>query len=240
MTDLTLYAFPTAPGFFNGSPYCSKAEILLQMAGLDFTILMPEDYKAFSKGKLPVLKDGDDIIEDSEFIRYHLAEKYGATLDDGLTAEAKAIGHMTARTLDDRTILGLVWSRWVEEEGWAQTKQIFFEGDPNGEGEVIRSNIREGLTGAGFGRHSSDEMRRLIKEDIDAVAELLGDQEWFLSNKPTYLDATVWAFIANFYASPIQTWLGPMVAAHDNLVSYFERGMARWYPDGMKMLSAAE
>lgn len=239
MTDRVLYVFPTAPGFFNGSPYCGKAEVLLKLAGLGFTTETPQDYKAFSKGKLPVLKDGESIIEDSEFIRYHLAENYKASLDGGLSAEAKATGHMVARTLDDRTILGLLWSRWVEDEGWAQTKSIFFEGDPEGEGEIIRGNIKEGLTGAGFGRHKTDEMRRLIQEDIDAVAELLGEREWFLSNRPTYLDATVWNFIANFYASPIRTWLSPMVGAHENLVSYFERGMKRWYPDGIAMLPQA-
>lgn len=239
MTDRILYAFPTAPGFFNGSPYCTKAEILLQMAKLDFTVEMPEDYKVFSKGKLPVLKDGDRIIEDSEFIRFYLADTYGAALDDGLTDEAKATGHAVARMLDDRTILGLVWSRWVEEAGWSQTKQIFFEGDPEGEGEILRATIKGGIEGAGFGRHTDTEKQQLIKADIDAIAELLGEREWFLSNKPTYLDATVWSFIANFYASPIRTWIAPLVGAHDNLVSYFERGMKAWYPDGVAILQQA-
>ncbi|NVJ98667.1 MAG: glutathione S-transferase family protein [Alphaproteobacteria bacterium] len=240
--SITLYAFPTAPGFFNGSPYCGKVDILFKMAGIDFTTEMPEDYKVFSKGKLPVIKDGDAIIQDSEIIRYHLAETYGHSLDEGLSAEAKATGHAVCRMLDDRSVLGLVWSRWVEDEGWAQTKQIFFEGDPTGEGEVVRGNIREGLTGAGFGLHSEEEQRRFIKEDIDAIAALLGDREWFLSDTPTYLDATVFSFIANFYGSPIRTWIAPLVAAHDNLVAYFERGMARWYPEGLKMLqqTAAE
>lgn len=239
MTDFTLYAFPTDPGFFNGSPFCTKAEILLKLAGIPFNTEMPENYKAFSKGKLPVLKDGDTVIEDSEFIRFHLADHHGHMLDTGLSKADKATGHAICRMLDDRTILGLVWSRWVEDEGWAQTRERFFEGDPDGEGEIIRNNIREGLTGAGFGRHNSTEQRQLIKADIDSVAALLADRDWFLSDTPTYLDATVFGFIANFYASPIKTWLAPMVAAHPNLVAYFERGMKRWYPEGLALLAAA-
>jgi glutathione S-transferase len=238
--DLTLYAFPTAPGFFNASPFCTKAEILLKMAGLPFTTEATTDYKHFSKGKLPVLRDGDATVEDSEFIRHHLAEKYGAALDDGLTAEAAATGHMAVRTLEERTIMGLVWSRWVEDAGWEQLRHAFFQGDETGEGATMRMNIRAGLTGAGFGRHSDPERRRLIQADIDMLAELLGEREWFLSNKATWLDAAVWAFVANFYASPIRTWLAPMVAAHDNLTGYLDRGMARWYPEGIGLLQQTD
>lgn len=236
MTSLTLYAFPTAPGYFNASPYCGKVDILLKEAGLEFTTVMPEDPKGFSKGKLPVLKDGDQIIEDSEFIRLHLIEKYRATLDQGLSLEAKAVGHAVCRMLEERTIYGLAWSRWVEDEGWAQAKEIFMEGDPHGFGETMRHEIREGYTYAGYGRHSADEQRQFIKKDIDCLANLLGEQDWFLANQPTYLDATVFSFVANFYASPIKTWLIPITAQHDNLIAYFERGMERWYPDGMYML----
>lgn len=238
MTDLTLYAYPTMPGFFNGSPYCGKVDILLKLAGLDFTTEMPENPKGFSKGKLPVLKDGDEIIEDSEFIRLHLIEKYGATLDQGLSHDAKAVGHAVCRMLDERTIYGLAWSRWVEDEGWAQAKELFLEGDPNGIGETMRREIREGYTFAGFGRHTAEEQRQFIKSDIDCIATLLGDQDWFLANQPTYLDATVFSYIANFYASPIKTWLIPITAKHHNLVAYFERGMERWYPEGLQMLKS--
>jgi len=236
MTSITLYAYPTMPGFFNGSPFCGKADILLKEAGLDFTTVMPENPKGFSKGKLPVLKDGDEIIEDSEFIRLHLIEKYGATLDRGLSVEAKAVGHAVCRMLDERTVYGLAWSRWVEDEGWVQAKEIFLGGDADGIGEPMRREIREGYTFAGFGRHSAEEQRQFIQSDIDCVATLLGAQEWFLANQPTYLDASVFSYVANFYASPIKTWLIPMAAKHDNLVAYFERGMERWYPEGLEML----
>ena len=236
MTSLTLYAFPTAPGFFNPSPFCNKVEILLKLAGLDFETVMPEDPRGFSKGKLPVLKDGDEIIEDSEFIRLYLIEKYGATLNGGLSDDSKAVGHAVCRMLDDRTVHGLAWSRWVEDEGWVQAKEIFLQGDPDGIGAPMRREMREGYTFSGFARHSTDEQRQLIKSDIDCLATLLGDQEWFLANQPTYLDATVFSFVANFYASPIKTWPIPLVAAHPNLVASFRLGMQRWYPEGSQML----
>ena len=240
MTDITLYAFPAGPGFFNFSPYCGKADILLKMAKLPFTTEMPEDYKVFSKGKLPVIKDGGDIIQDSEFIRYHLVEKYGASLDEGLSDEAKAIGHAACRMLDDRTILALVWARWIEEAGWAQIRPIFFAKQSDEETEDARRQIKEGIESAGFGRHSTEEMKVLISEDLRAVADLLGEQEFFLSNKATYLDATLFSFIANLYGAPIKTWLQDEVAKYQNLVDYFGRGMKLWYPDAATAMQAAE
>jgi glutathione S-transferase len=238
MTDITLYAFPTGPGFFNFSPYCGKVDIMLKMAGLIFTTEMPEDYKVFSKGKLPVLKDGDDIIQDSEFIRYHLAEKYSQTFDDGLTSEAKAIGHAVCRMLDDRTILAMVWTRWIEDAGWAQTRAMFFEDQSDEIAEGQRALVKEGIEGAGFGKHSQEEMKTLIHEDLRAISDLLGEQEFFLSNKASYLDATVFSFIANLYGAPIQTWIQGEVAAFPNLVAYFNRGMALWYPEAAAMQAA--
>jgi len=240
MTDITLYAFPAGPGFFNFSPYCGKVDILLKMAELPFITEMPEDYKTFSKGKLPVIKDGDDIIQDSEFIRYHLAEKYGASLDGGLSDDAKAIGHAVCRMLDDRTFLALIWARWVEEAGWAQIRPMFFAEQSNEEAEGARLQVKEGIKGAGFGRHSTEEMKTLVREDLKAIAGLLGEQEFFLSNKATYLDATIFSFIANLYGAPIKIWIQDEVAKHQNLMDYFDRGMTLWYPDAATARPAAE
>lgn len=236
--EMTLYAFPTGPGFFNFSPFCTKAEILLALAGLNFTVEMPEDYKAFSKGRLPVLNDGGQIIEDSEIIRLHIAKKYGKGLDGSLTTADKATGHAVCRMLDERTIYGLVWTRWAEEAGWSQTKPIFFEDTPDDIAEGMRSSVIEATESVGFGKFTLDEMQTFIRGDLKTVSDLLGDREFFLSDEATYLDATIFGHIANLYGTPIRSWTNELVAEHQNLVAYFNRGMARWYPNAAQ--AAAE
>lgn len=236
MTTRILYAFPTAPGFFNLSPYAIKADIMLTMSGLAYETVTPEDHKVFPKGKLPVLKDGDQIIEDSEFIRLYLADKQGKTLDGTLTDADKAIGHAICRMLDARTSQAMIWSRWVDDAGWAQTKGIFFRDVPEEAAEEVRGVIRAGIESSDFGLHSLEEKKQLIASDLAAIATLLGDRDWFLSDDPTYLDATLFGFIANLYGSPIRTWTSELVAEQASLVAYFERGMQRWYPEGLRML----
>lgn len=236
--NITLYAFPTGPGFFNFSPYCTKVEILLAQAGLKFSLEMPEDYKSFSKGRLPVLNDHGCIIEDSEIIRLHIAEKYKKELDGTLSTADKATGHAVCRMLDERTIYGIVWTRWVEDSGWAQTKPIFFAEAPDEVAELMRKQCVEAIETIGFGKFTKEEMQTFIRADLKTVSDLLGDRDFFLSDEATYLDATVFGHIANLYGSPIRSWTNELVEEHQNLVSYFNRGMTCWYPNAMQ--AAAE
>ena len=160
------------------SPYCTKAEVLLKLAGLPYQLEVPEDHKVFSKGKLPVLKDGNQIIEDSEFIRRHIETSYGKSLDKGLSAESKAIGHALIRTLEERTIFGLVTGRWVEDAGWNMIEPLFFGELPPEEravvGPTVREQVSESVKANGFGNHSAEEQRYLLTSDIEAAAALLG------------------------------------------------------------------
>lgn len=242
--DITLYAFETPEGYFNMSPFCAKAELLLRLAGLDYALDIGGDHNAFSKGKLPVLKDGDELIEDSEFIRLHIAEKYGISLDDTLTVEATATGHALVRMFEERTIFGLITGRWIDDAGWAITEETFFGELPADEREAIGPTIREQnsefLKGAGFGRHSREEQIKLLEADIAAAAALLSDRPWFFSEEPTYLDAAIFPHLANYYAAPIPTFMREIVGAHDNLVAYVHRGLARWYPAVAIAAAAAE
>ena len=240
---LVLYAFETPTGCFNMSPYCTKAEVLLKLADLSYQHVVPEDHKVFSKGKLPVLKDNEAIVEDSEFIRQHIETKYGKTLDAGLTEEAKAIGHSLIRTLEERSIFGLVTGRWIDDSGWAMIEPLFFGELPPEEravvGPTVREQVSESVKANGFGQHTREEQRRLLTADIKSAAVLLGDRDWFFSDHPTYLDAAIFGMLANFYAVPPVTVMTELVAAHPNLVAYVERGLAHWYPNAMTVLSAS-
>lgn len=235
---LSLYAFPTGEGMFNMSPFCCKADVLFQIAGIDYEPITPEDFKVFSKAKLPVLQDGDEIIQDSEIIRQHLEAKHGADFDGALTFEQKAIGHMLCRMVEERTRYGLLHSRWHDDAGWAQTCAIFFADAPEGLADIVREQVRETLRLDGFGRHSDDEIRAFLNADLTALAQVLGDNDFFFGSEPTFIDATAFGLLANFYASPVRTWTTELVASHPTLKAYVERGLARWYPKAFEMLKA--
>ena len=94
---ITLYGFGPNFGLPETSPYVTKTEVQLRMAGLDF-----RKEQAFPdqspKGQLPFIDDDGELIADSAFIRAHIERKYGVDLDVGLNprrrAEACAIERM--------------------------------------------------------------------------------------------------------------------------------------------------
>jgi len=239
MTDLTLYAFPTAPGFFNLSPFCAKADILLKLSGLEYRTEMPEDFRALPKGKLPVLKDGDALIPDSELIRLYLAETYGKTLDASMSGERKAAGHALCRMLDHRTHLFLMWTRWVDDAGWAQTKPLYFSDAPEGLAETSRGLIRENMDRNGFSAFSDAERLAFFRSDLEAADALLGDRAFFGGDQPCFVDASLFGPIATYYMSPIKSWLADEVGKRPKLAAYLHRGLALWYPDAVAMIAGA-
>ena len=68
---ITLFGFGPAFGLPDASPFVTKVEILLKMAGLPYRT----DATGFSKapkGKLPYIDDDGARIADSTFIRSHI------------------------------------------------------------------------------------------------------------------------------------------------------------------------
>jgi glutathione S-transferase len=238
-TPLQLCAFPTGEGMFNLSPFCTKAEILLRMAALDHDVVMPEDFTTFPKAKLPVLMDGDTMVEDSELIRLYLERKYGVRLDAGLTPVQKAIGHALCRMVEERTRYALLHARWHDDEGWTQTKAIFFTGAPAEIAEGARAEAQQTLHLNGLSRHSDEEIREFIRQDLAALSTILGADDWFFGSEPTHVDACIFSMLANFHASPVRTWTSAAVAEFPSLVAYVIRGLERWYPAAAAQIRAA-
>ena len=80
---ITLYKFGPAFGLPDPSPFVTKADMLLKLAGLDFQV-NNEGYKNAPKGKLPYIDDDGELVADSSFIRWHIEKKYGFDFDAGL------------------------------------------------------------------------------------------------------------------------------------------------------------
>ena len=77
---ITLYGFGTGFGLPEISPFVTKTELQLKMAGLAYRKerAMPP---ASPKGQLPFIDDDGDRIADSTFIRAHIERKYGFDFD---------------------------------------------------------------------------------------------------------------------------------------------------------------
>jgi glutathione S-transferase len=231
---IALHAFGPAFGLPDPSPFVTKAEVLLKMAGLPYRTLTGGMRKA-PKGKLPYIEDDGELIADSTFIRWHIEKKYGADFDRGLTADERAVAWAFEKMADEHLYWALVHERWVDDANFAKGPLTFFRQIPAPLRIVvvplIRRRIRSFLYGQGMGRHSDSEIVQLGERSIEAIAVHLADKPFFMGAEPTGSDATIFSFVAGTLCPQFDSPLRSAAERHTNLKPYVSRMAARYYPD---------
>jgi glutathione S-transferase len=231
---ITLYGFGPAFGLPDPSPFVTKAELLLKMAGLPYTTDTGGFRKA-PKGKLPYIVDDGEAVGDSTFIRWHLEKKYHIDFDRGLSAEQRAIAWAFEKMLEDHLYWAVVKDRWLNDANFNKGPRNFFRAVPAPirplVTAMVRRQVRQRLHGQGMGRHSDEEITALATRSVDATADFLGTKPYMMGDAPTGLDATAFAFVAGTLCPVFETPIRLAAERHDNLKSYVGRMMARFYPD---------
>jgi Glutathione S-transferase N-terminal domain len=104
---ITLYTFGPAFGLPDPSPFVTKAETLIRMAGLRYRT-NTEGFSKAPKRKLPYIDDEGKRIADSTFIRWHIEKKYGFDFDRGLSPEQRATAWAFEKMAEDNLYWTLV------------------------------------------------------------------------------------------------------------------------------------
>lgn len=233
---MKLFQYPAAFGLPCPSPFCTKAEVLLKMAGVDYEDIRVNDPRKGPKGKLPAIEMDGELIGDSELIRYAIETRTGFDFDAGLSDQQKAVSHAMARMIEERLYWAIVHARWMNDESFAVIRKSFFNLMPPIVRNIIpivaRRQVKGYLHGQGLGRHTTAEAMAFGVRDIDALATQLGDQPWMMGAEPTYLDATAWTHVANASVPEHDTSpLKQSVLGHENLSAYVARGFEHWFPE---------
>lgn len=230
---IKLYQFKPAYGLPNASPFCMKVETYLRMAELPYECPRGADLRKAPKGKMPYIEDGSVRVADSTFIIDYLKQKYGDALDAHLSMRERALALAIQRLIEENLYWPAVYTRWIEDAGFAKTREVFFGGMPAPLRAIVphvaRRAIRAELHGHGIGRHSREEIYAIGCRDIAALAHLLGDQPFFMGERPTSLDATAYAFLANLLWVPLASPLLDEGKKHANLEAYCQRMKARYF-----------
>jgi glutathione S-transferase len=232
---LTLVQFDSSWNVPSPSPFCVKVETFLRMVGLEYRVEYQGDPRKAPKGKLPYIKDKGHKIPDSETIIEYLQTEYNAYVDVELSERQQAFGLAIKRLCEDHLYWALVNSRWCDEKSWPTVKKEFFKKLPVMVrpivSELVKKNVMNALNGQGFGRHSHAEIYQKGKQDIDALAVMLGENSYMLGEVMTSYDATVYGVLANILYVPLDTPLQQTLKQHVNLVAYCERIKSTYYPE---------
>lgn len=229
---ITLYGWGPMFDCPSPSPYVMKADIQLQMLGVDFTRAIA-DLDAVPKHKAPYVIDDGQLIEDSNFIRHYYETKLGKGLYDGMSGKDIALSWALERMAEGQLNKIMAYERWMKEDNFNKGPAQFFADVPAPARQAVLKEVRDGVAATnmseGTGRFTEAERMQLADWDIGAIAMQLGEQDYLLGDQPTCADAAVAAVLISCATEFFNTPLSGLVRKHDNLVAYLDRMTARYF-----------
>ena len=231
---ITLYGFGPGFGLPEISPFVTKTEVQLKMAGLAYrkARAMPP---ASPKGQLPFIDDDGQAVADSTFIRAYVERKYGFDFDAGLSREARAQAWAFERMIEHHVYWALVGARWIDPDNFGKGPAHFFDGAPEDRREKLREDaqfrVAENYLLSGLGRHAPDEDVELALRSILALSVQLGDKSYLMGEESCGMDATAFAALAGILTPFFSSTLRSEVERFENLTAYVDRLMLQYYPE---------
>jgi len=209
-------------GLEDNNPYGLKVFAFLKLCGLPFDHRHILDTKSAPRGQLPYIVDNDESIGDSDAIVAHLKRKYSLTIDGSLTNAQQDLHLLIRRTLDDLYWV-MSYSRWRDPRFWPLFKEAFLKTHSGITADSLDAAQKfnfERYHYQGIGRFEPDEAYARGIADLQAIANLLGDNEFMFGPEPGSIDASVYGFVANIFFYDIDTPLKQFVLSRPNLVRH--------------------
>ena len=239
---LTLVSFPGALGEPSMSGFCTKAMILLEMAGQSWRPRFSVNASEAPYGKLPCLETPWGPVADSNLILRWLEEQ-GADLFPGLDALGRAQAHALIRMGEENLRYGMMYDRWADPRGWVAFMPVVFGDMPAPLRLVIPAKVRKeivkGLKWQGLGRMSKDARQACFDADLDALTDLLWGRDWVMGDTPTAVDAAILPVLSGIDSGQADTILRRSLRDRSTLMRYVERGRDRLYAPLTSSLCAA-
>lgn len=225
---IRLYTFiDCLPGTPDPSGFAVKLMTVLRLAGVGHERIEINNPAKGPKGKVPFIAENGLVMGDTTLIIDHLKRTRGVDLDRHLTPLQKAQSHALQRMLEERLYWAIVYSRWMEPANAHIETEIFFADLPWAIRGFIARKARKTVATAlhhhGLGRHTREEIYRFGEQDIEAIARILGDQDFLFGNDPSVADATAFGMLINIAGPDIPSPLKSAVLSDPDLVAYLGR-----------------
>lgn len=240
---ITLYGFGPGFGLPEISPYATKTEVQLKMAGLAYrkATAKPQDSP---KGQIPFIDAGGQRIADSTFIRGYLERMHGLDFDAGLDARARAEAWAVERMVENQLGWVMTHARWLDADNFEKGPAQFFLDAPEAVREAlqrdVRERVRQTVFAAGVGRHSEPEVAALGLRSLAALSVMLDERPYLMGERPCGADATVFAMLAAILTPFFESEIRRLAEGFPNLTAYVDRLMGRFYPEFAWRAEAAE
>jgi glutathione S-transferase len=234
---ITVHKFASAWGQPDLSPFVAKLETYMRMAGIEYQGVAGDVRKA-PKKKLPYIEHDGRVLGDSTFIIEHLRKSFGDELDAGLTAKDRAVAASFQAMLEEQLYFVILYQRWQDDRGWETYTPVLRDilgkaGVPGPLRGVVAGGVRKqiikALHGQGTGRHTRREVDAIGTRIVQSVSDWMGDHPFFLGEKPTTIDATVYPFLLGILDTPFVSDVKTHAEGLPTLRAYVDRMKAKYW-----------
>lgn len=232
---MTLYTFGPAFGLPDMSPFVTKTELLLKMAGCDYRC-QTGGYAKAPKGKMPYLQTEDRVIDDSTLIRFYLEQSQQINFDAALSPAERGIAWAFEKMLEEHLYYISLRDRWAIDANFNKGPRKIFKRIPALiRGFVIwkvRRKMNTKLRIQGIALHKETDIIQLAKKDLDALADFLADKTYLMGDTLCAADATVYAFMRSALCPLFDSAAHEYALSKPNLIAYCDRISKKFYPEG--------
>lgn len=223
----TLSSAKAAFGTRCASPFATKAETLLRLAGVAYT---RRDVNPMTgpRKKVPYLLTPDgEVITDSWNIQRHLEHH------EGLVLAPLPLEVPLRRTIEEHLYFAQMHMRWTHHP--AAVHRAFFGELPWPVSwlvfTLVRRQVRSALWGQGMGRRPEREILDLVALDLDAIEAALGDGPLLGGDRPSSVDVSLHGLLEQLVPCTLDDALVRAVRARPRLVALHRHMTALCYDD---------
>ncbi|KAI1695067.1 failed axon connection [Ditylenchus destructor] len=227
-----LYQFPRSKSVANASPFCLKVEAFLRHYNIKHEIVESLSLRS-KEGKMPFVELNGEQIADSQLIILALMKHFSIT--DNLSPEQDGMVRAISRMVEHGTFAAIYYDKLGTNTGKFLDSAL--EGTPAYKFRAILtpllySKIWEVLNAEGTGRHSPEEIQTILRADLQALDQILGDKQWLVGNQPTVADFTVFGHIAASYDLPYEQPIQRMIEVEfPRLKAHHDRMVDKYFPE---------
>ncbi|HUO92032.1 MAG TPA: glutathione S-transferase family protein [Rhizomicrobium sp.] len=231
---ITLYGAGPNFGLPEASPFVTKTEVQLVMAGLAYRKERARPIQS-PKGQLPFIDDDGERIADSTFIRAHIERKYRVDLDEGLGSRERAEAWAIERMIENHFGFAVAYTRFFVPENFAKGPAHFVDYAPEDQRQKLReellANVTANFRAAGVLRHKAEEIEWLGIRSLKALSQLLAAKPFLMGEHATAVDAIGFGALAGLLTPYFESSLRRHAMRYVNLVAYVDRMMNAFYPE---------
>jgi glutathione S-transferase len=214
------------------SPACLKLMTWLRMAGIPYAAEALKGPPRSKTGKAPyMIRPDGTVLDDSSIIIDELTRERGVLLDADRSADERAMMVLVQRTVESHLYFVTLLQRWRDH--WPATREAYFGGKiPRPVLAIVAPILRRQALaqthGHGLGRRPQGQIDAEAAADLDALAQVLGEREFFFGS-PGVTDAIVYGTLENARACPVPGVIKDVVTSSPRWMKYLDGIKARYW-----------